>query len=580
MSYEFYAFISYKRGDADEKWARRLQAELERYRIPVADLRLRARPDQGDQILLPKRLKVFRDKSDLGSHFSVTDGLFENLDVSRFLIVICSRRGAQSPYVDAEARRFMETGQKANIIPFVIDDSGADPVASVPPSLPADVEALVASGDHEETFIHLLARLLRVDRDKLRQAHLRASRRRAFFALATVAPVLFLTAGLALWAVSAEKRATERRIESEGLVDFLTFDLIWEAKAWLPAKKTAAVTVRVREYYERWEARSRRAIIAQAANLRYQGEDALLIDGRTSEALALASRALQLLERLYQDQPDDETIMVEYSHTLLFMGYLATMAGDREKGQSHYRQSLEGLRAFAESQPDSLWIKGRMAQGLVSLARDLTGSPKPLQNEQNAEEAEALFQEAEELWQEMLSRWPRETHRWTWRMDYGNFWSFRARSAMMRGDFKAALDYFYESYVIFEDLYLEHPQNRRLRFSYAFELALIMYVMTKSNLLDLADESFLLSYELWPELLRDDPHGRHTLGWIYLLSNGGFLRIEQGRLDEADELLNRAEKIVSPLILEFPELPAFPASREQIEGYRELARQKSAGGAK
>jgi hypothetical protein len=41
--YRFYAFVSHAEGESDEKWARRLQRELERYRIPVADLRTGSR---------------------------------------------------------------------------------------------------------------------------------------------------------------------------------------------------------------------------------------------------------------------------------------------------------------------------------------------------------------------------------------------------------------------------------------------------------------------------------------------------------------------------------------------------------
>ena len=117
--YEFYAFISYKRGEADEKWARRLHRELERYRIPVGDIPKAARRE--GEIYLPRHLRIFRDKLDLGSHSRLEQGLSDNLNASRFLIVICSKRSAESPYVDAEVRHFVETGRGENIVPFFIE---------------------------------------------------------------------------------------------------------------------------------------------------------------------------------------------------------------------------------------------------------------------------------------------------------------------------------------------------------------------------------------------------------------------------------------------------------------------------
>jgi hypothetical protein len=212
--YEFYAFVSYKRGEADEKWARRLQRELERYRVPVADLK-------GGHVsnspgVLPRRLRVFRDKSDLGSHPTVEQGLSENLDSSRWLIVVCSPRSAESPYVDAEVRRFVETGRGENIVPFYIGTEGAPskttPVEQArdarrfrPRSVPAEAEAVAAPGGEtwEEMFVRLLARILRVDFDNLWRAHLKASRRRTFLRLCGAAVLLVLTAALGLWALSA-----------------------------------------------------------------------------------------------------------------------------------------------------------------------------------------------------------------------------------------------------------------------------------------------------------------------------------------------------------------------------------------
>jgi tetratricopeptide (TPR) repeat protein len=583
MSYEFYAFISYKRGEADEKWARKLQAELERYRIPAADLQAGARPVRGDESAPPKRLKVFRDKSDLGSHLSVEGGLSENLDVSRFLIVICSRRSVQSPYVDAEVRRFVETGRQDQIIPLVIDDLATDP-PSRPPSLPPEIEAVAASGDHEETFINLLARLLRVDRDNLRQAHLRASRRRAAFRLTLVAAVLVLTAGLALWAVSAEKRATERRMESEELVDFLTLDLVGNYSDWLLSKKLVAVTDRVREYYERWEASNPKTIFIQAVSLRQRGNVASNIDGRTSDGLTLTSEALGLLEALHRDQPDVENIFLEYSSALMSLASLHFINDEPDKADFYYRESLDSLRAFSERHPDSLRVKGKLARCLTSLA-ELMASSGPSERDQPRkeryfEEAEAFYREGEELWRKMFRRWPSSTLESSWRFDYAQFWTTRSASALNRNDFRAALTYAAESFKLYENLHAEEPHNMKFRVFYAYESAMVAFIATKLKLLKLADSFVQLSDQLWRDLMAEDPQRVYALNRADLLITTGLLRIEQDRLTEAEDSLNQAEAIVDKLIHDFPERPVYRSSKALIEEYRELARERAEGGAR
>jgi tetratricopeptide (TPR) repeat protein len=581
MSYEFYAFLSYKRGEADEKWARKLQAELERYRIPVTDLKFGDRLIREDETRPPKRLKVFRDKTDLGSHFSVEDGLSENLDVSRFLIVICSQRSAQSAYVDAEARRFVETGRQDQIIPLVIDSSATDSRSRLP-SLPPEIEAVTASNDFEETFIHLLARLLRVDRDNLRQAHLRASRRRAAFWLGLVVAILVLTAGLGLWAVSAEKRATEWRIASEELVDFLTFDLVGDYSDWLLSDKLVAVTDLVQEYYERWEARSPKTRLVQAVSLRQRGNVAVTIDGQVSEGLTLTSEALGHLETLRGEQPDDENIFVEYSHALLSLASFFNIAGDQAQSDFYYRQSLDLLRAFSEKRPDSLRVKGHLVKGLTDLAELMAATARsekdPGRKEKHFQETEALYREGEELWQEMFRRWPLAMSKLSWNFDYAQFLTTRSASALHRNDFKAGLTYAAEAFGIYENLRAKEPHNMKFRVFYAYEATMVAFIATKLKRLDLADEFIQLSEELWRELMAEDPQRLYALLWADLLISNGFLRLEQGRLTEAEDLWSQAETIVDALIRDFPERPVYRSSKALIEEYRELARQKAKEG--
>lgn len=109
--FKYYAFISYK--SDDEKWAKRLQEQIEKFRLPA--YLCKKNPAK------PKRLKpCFRYHTDIGINELKTE-LQEKLERSKFLIVVCSPRSATSEWVGEEIETFVRLGRKSNIIPFVVD---------------------------------------------------------------------------------------------------------------------------------------------------------------------------------------------------------------------------------------------------------------------------------------------------------------------------------------------------------------------------------------------------------------------------------------------------------------------------
>ena len=109
--YKYFAFISYKR--EDEKWAKWLQDRLMHYKIPT---KIRKQHPELPTVVHP----VFRDSTDLCGGV-LADVINEALDSSRYLIVICSPRAAQSLWVCKEVEHFIETGREKEIIPFIIE---------------------------------------------------------------------------------------------------------------------------------------------------------------------------------------------------------------------------------------------------------------------------------------------------------------------------------------------------------------------------------------------------------------------------------------------------------------------------
>lgn len=125
--YTYFAFISYQR--EDEEWAKWLAHELEHY--PVT---LNGRDD------LPKELRpIFRDVDELSAG-NLPQQIYQALESSKHLIVICSPHSAKSPWVNKEIETFISMGKTDKIFPFIIDGTAMckdpdDPNECFPPAL-------------------------------------------------------------------------------------------------------------------------------------------------------------------------------------------------------------------------------------------------------------------------------------------------------------------------------------------------------------------------------------------------------------------------------------------------------------
>lgn len=115
---KYVAFISYSRKDkAIADW---LHEKLESYALPDRQKALSIFPFDGKYFR-----KVFLDTQDLHvEERPFTERLKTALEHSAFLIVLCSKSSAKSPFVDKEIRYFIETHDQnlSRIVPLFIDE--------------------------------------------------------------------------------------------------------------------------------------------------------------------------------------------------------------------------------------------------------------------------------------------------------------------------------------------------------------------------------------------------------------------------------------------------------------------------
>src|SRR5262245_29433959 len=112
----YWAFISY--AHADEKAASALHRALETY---TGHRRLPPAPTPTGEPIPPRIAPVFRDRDELGASGKLPGPLQEALEESRFLIVVCSRAAARSPWVNTEIQHFKALGRSDRILAYIVD---------------------------------------------------------------------------------------------------------------------------------------------------------------------------------------------------------------------------------------------------------------------------------------------------------------------------------------------------------------------------------------------------------------------------------------------------------------------------
>lgn len=233
QEYTYYAFVSYR--SSDERWAKWLQEKIEGYRLPTTI--------QHENSDLPKtRLRpCFRYHTDIQPNELKTE-LRAKLEQSKYLLVICTPRSAQSPWVGAEIDTFVELGRRDRIIPIIVEGrpySGDPATECYNPSLlrhfphSDDINEdreILGVNIHEEgsgsaymkrerAVMQVVSRMLGVSFDRLWQRQRRRIIRRAV--CSAVGAVLFVAALLCVWLLNQPFTSQVRLYEATPAVEAL-----------------------------------------------------------------------------------------------------------------------------------------------------------------------------------------------------------------------------------------------------------------------------------------------------------------------------------------------------------------------
>lgn len=213
----FKAFISYRHCPLDMVVAEETQELIERYRIPKE-----YRKDGKKELGL-----VFRDVSELPLCSNLSDDIYEALDHSEFLIVICTPETPKSLWVQQEINYFIRTHGRERILIVL---AAGTPEESLPEilthvydengNLLRQIEPLCANlvAQDQKTvlkklkkeFLRLVAAMLRVPYDALYQRRKRYLFQLAAAGIGVFAAVLILIVGLLIsWNLDVTQKNEE-----------------------------------------------------------------------------------------------------------------------------------------------------------------------------------------------------------------------------------------------------------------------------------------------------------------------------------------------------------------------------------
>ncbi|MFP6900329.1 MAG: toll/interleukin-1 receptor domain-containing protein [Opitutales bacterium] len=219
--YKYKAFISYSH--MDEEWGTWLHEGLENFKIPWG-LQQRETLDGSPpkKILLRRLYPIFRDREELPTSADLGEAINQAIKESSHMVVICSPRAAQSHWVNEEIMQFKRLGRSDYILCLIVDGR---PNASYYPEwaheecFPVAVKYEIASNgqltdipthpiaaDAREdrdgkpnALLKVVAGLLGVGFDDLKQRESTRLHRRVAWATSISLALVALVVGLSIW---------------------------------------------------------------------------------------------------------------------------------------------------------------------------------------------------------------------------------------------------------------------------------------------------------------------------------------------------------------------------------------------
>lgn len=528
--FRYRAFISYSH--RDKAWADWLHKALETYVIPR---RLVGEITPAGPV--PRRLApVFRDRDELASAHDLGTRVNQALAQSANLIVICSPRAAASRWVDEEVLAFKRLGREERIFCLIVD--GEPHATELPgraaeecfvPALrhaidaqgrrtgqPAEPIAADARPDRDgkaNAKLKLIAGLIGVGFDSLKQRELQRRARRLTAIAALALAVMTLTSTLAVFAlvsrhaavvarqaaVVARQAAERRQRQAEDLVGFMLGDLNDKLAQVQRLDIMQSVDDKAMEYFASLPTTDVNDVaLAQRAKALEKIGAVRFDQGHPQEALRSFRASTHISARLAAAAPADLARQTAYARTLSYIGLSEWTRGRLDAAQHQFEAARNVLlRARA------------LSAGNLPLIYELQTADNNIGHVQEAlgksAAARTAYRETLTLSRMLVAADPDMTH---WVAALGDAHNNLGMLALQRGDLAEAVAEYRADDLIETRLSARDPKDTNQRENVLRVRAILGRTLVLAGDMETGIEHMQQAVDIAGQLVRVDP--RHT----------------------------------------------------------------------
>lgn len=376
------AFISYSH--TDTRWSTWLLRRLEGYRVPQRFQGRLGPIGPVDGRIAP----VFRDRDELPTADNLSVAVQQALKQSATLIVVCSPAAARSRWVNEEVLCFKRLRQGGQVFALIVagEPNCADAALECfPPALrfaagttgvladqPLELIAADArphADGRENAFIRLVAGLLGVGFDDLRQRELQRRQRRLLWISAGAAAGVALTLALSTLAIIARNDARRRQEQGEALVALMLDDMKTRLQKSDRLDVLDEVAERAMAYFKSLNPRDLTdSMLAQHAKALTQLGEIRAKQFRLLDADAAFSAAFDRLAVLTQRHPANGTMLFERAQAEYWIGNMHFRRGQLEPASDWFGRYRDSTARLAALDPKNTVWEREAVSGLHNLA--------------------------------------------------------------------------------------------------------------------------------------------------------------------------------------------------------------------
>ena len=456
QKHKYIAFISYSH--SDEKTAEWLHRKLESYRLPNAVHR------KSDRQVSKHVRPIFRDKTELSTG-SLNRILKEELNQSRFLIVMCSPDSAKSKWVNMEVNHFISLNGPEFIIPVIVKGMPhAKDTADecLPHSLICIGEDLLginfAGQSKEQVLLKTVSALLDIKYDLLYDRHRRRKRRQMILSTAVATVMFSVVLTSAIFSFIQWQQAERRRTEAEQLLNYLLVDIHPKLKQFGRLDILENVAEKSREYIDYISTDIKDPIDAiQAISLRRNMAEVYQSVGKLGVAEALYLKNLAVLEKLARIGPKPEIVFLLQGEAHQSLAGIRKTEGRFQEALKERQAAFSVFKSLVTVKSDPGWriAKAGSEQRLADAYYDLAMGKLAADH----------IQSAISDFRRILRENPKGID--SCKLDLAYALVTRSRIETKWGSTTQAYPFFAEAVDLFRQHLEAHPEDRAVRASYA-----------------------------------------------------------------------------------------------------------------